>query len=115
MIEQDNSNSLIICATNYVEILDHALFKRFDDVIRYELPEEDQIIILFKNRLSLFVAKNFTWKKLPDKAKGLSSAEITRAAEEAIKDILIHGHKKISMSLLDSAITDRKNMQNKLF
>lgn len=34
MIEQDDSNSLIICATNHIEILDHALFRRFDDVIR---------------------------------------------------------------------------------
>ncbi|MBD2810595.1 ATP-binding protein [Xenorhabdus sp. Vera] len=115
MIEQDESNSLIVCATNHIEILDHALFRRFDDVIRYELPEDDEIIILFKNRLTPFVAKNFSWKKLPDKAKGLSSAEITRSAEEAIKDMLIHGHNKISMPLLDSAITDRKNMRNKLF
>ncbi|WP_249364437.1 AAA family ATPase, partial [Pseudoalteromonas ruthenica] len=36
MIEQDESNSLIICATNHIEILDHALFRRFDDVIKYE-------------------------------------------------------------------------------
>ncbi len=83
MIEQDDSNSLIICATNHIEILDNALFRRFDDVIRYELPEEEEIIILFKNKLSSFVPKNFPWKKLPDISKGLSSAEITRAAEGA--------------------------------
>jgi len=26
MIEQDDSSSLIVCATNHIEILDHALF-----------------------------------------------------------------------------------------
>lgn len=115
MIEQDDSNSLIICATNHIEILDNALFRRFDDVIRYELPEEEEIIILFKNKLSSFVPKNFPWKKLPDISKGLSSAEITRAAEESIKEMLIHGQEKITVSSVEEAIFDRKNMRKELF
>ena len=32
MIESDQSHSLIVAATNHVEILDYALFRRFDDV-----------------------------------------------------------------------------------
>ena len=38
MIEQDDSNSLIIAATNHPEMLDHAVFRRFDDVVEYALP-----------------------------------------------------------------------------
>ncbi|MFM5604501.1 AAA family ATPase [Aeromonas sanarellii] len=111
MIEQDESNSIIVCATNHVEILDNALFRRFDDVIRYELPGDNEIITLFKKRLMPFVTRNFQWKKLPEKSSGLSSAEITRAAEEAVKDMLIHGHDKITMPILDSAIKDRLEMR----
>jgi len=111
MIEQDESNSIIVCATNHIEILDNALFRRFDDVIRYELPGEDEIITLFKRRLTPFVTRNFQWKKLPEKSSGLSSAEITRAADEAVKDMLIHGHDKITMPILDSAIKDRLEMR----
>ncbi|TMO60124.1 ATPase [Pseudoalteromonas aurantia] len=114
MIEQDESNSLIICATNHIEILDHALFRRFDDVIKYELPTENETITLYKNKLSDYVAKNFPWKKLPDRSQGLSSAEITLAAEDAIKEFLIHEHKKITLAILDSAINDRRNMSNHL-
>ncbi len=36
MIENDQSNSLIVAATNHPEILDYALFRRFDDVIEPE-------------------------------------------------------------------------------
>lgn len=114
MIEQDHSNSLIICATNHMEILDHALFRRFDDVIRYELPGEAEIVTLFKNRLQPFVAKNFAWKKLPAITLGLSSAEITRAADEAVKDLLIHDHEKVTMPMLETAIMDRREMRNSL-
>ena len=38
MLEQDDSKSLIVCATNHTEILDSALFRRFDDVMHYPLP-----------------------------------------------------------------------------
>jgi len=114
MIEQDDSNSLIVCATNHIEILDHALFRRFDDVIRYELPKDNEIITLFRNRLEPFVAKNFSWQKLPSLAQGLSNAEISRAADEAIKDLLIHERNKVTMSTLENAITDRRDMRKSL-
>ena len=38
MIEQDHSHSLVIAATNHPGILDSALFRRFDDILHYDLP-----------------------------------------------------------------------------
>jgi SpoVK/Ycf46/Vps4 family AAA+-type ATPase len=35
-LEQDDSESLIVAATNLEDLLDEALFRRFDDVIRYQ-------------------------------------------------------------------------------
>ncbi len=55
MIEQDESNSIIIAATNHPEILDYALFRRFDDVIEYGLPSPPQIISVLKNKLTNFL------------------------------------------------------------
>jgi len=112
MIEQDDSNSLIVCATNHIEILDHALFRRFDDVIRYELPSENEIITLYKNKLKQYVAKNFSWKKLVESSQGLSNAEITLAAEDAIKEVLINGQSKITLPILNEAINDRRKMSH---
>ena len=37
MLEHDNSNSVIIAATNHPEALDYALFRRFDDMIQFGL------------------------------------------------------------------------------
>lgn len=111
MIEEDHSNSLIICATNHIEVLDSALFRRFDDVIRYAMPDKDEIVKLFKARLSGHVSKGFQWSKLPDLCEGLSNAEIVRAADEALKETLIYGHDKITASMLKDAIVDRREMR----
>jgi SpoVK/Ycf46/Vps4 family AAA+-type ATPase len=110
MIEQDDSNSVIICATNHIEALDHALFRRFDDVIRYELPCSNDITSLFKSRLQPYVAKNFSWKKLAEASLGLSNAEVTLAANDALKEMLIHSYKSITVSMLNQAIEDRKSI-----
>ncbi len=110
MIEQDESNSVIVCATNHIEALDHALFRRFDDVIRYELPSEKEIISLFKSRLRTYVAKNFSWKKLAQLSDGLSNAEVTLVANDATKEMLIHDLPSITISMLQQAIEDRKGI-----
>jgi len=110
MIEQEQSNSLIVCATNHEEILDHALFRRFDDVVRYQLPGPDEILKLFRDRLSGYVGKDFAWTQLPKLAEGLSSAEITLVAQDAVKEMLIEDRKSVSMAQLKAAIADRRGI-----
>ena len=44
MIEQDRSLSLVVAATNHPGILDSALFRRFDDMLHYELPDTAQVV-----------------------------------------------------------------------
>jgi SpoVK/Ycf46/Vps4 family AAA+-type ATPase len=110
MIEQDRSHSLIVCASNHEEILDHALFRRFDDVIRYRLPGSGEIVTLLKGRLSPYVAGDFAWTALAELADGLSSAEIVLVAVDAVKEMLIEDRDAISFSQLEAAIADRRNM-----
>lgn len=114
MIEQDCSNSVILCATNHLEILDHALFRRFDDVVKYELPQPDQIIKLFQNKLLPFVSDDFVWESLVNISKGLSSAEVARASEDAIKDFLIHDYTEIDLQTITTAVSDRRKMREHL-
>ena len=52
MIEQDRSHSLVVAATNHGSILDSALFRRFHDVLQYELPDKRQIVKLLMVRLA---------------------------------------------------------------
>lgn len=108
MIEQDNSNSLIIAATNHPDILDAALFRRFDDIVRYGLPEAPAILTLLKNRLSAHVKKGFHWPQLVRAAEGLSGAEIARATNEAIKKALIEDKEHITMPDILNALEERR-------
>jgi SpoVK/Ycf46/Vps4 family AAA+-type ATPase len=114
MIEQDASNSLIIAATNHPEILDRALFRRFDDVLAYELPDAGQIMTLLKARLCNYAPKGMGWKRLAEAALGMSHAEITRAAQEVIKDYLISNRESITDADIERALLERKEIAKHL-
>lgn len=108
MVEQDNSDSLVIAATNHVRILDKALFRRFDDVIKYDLPDKARIVEALKARLGMFAGAKISWPRIANAARGLNFADITRACEDAIKDAIIHERTTIASSEIIHAIQDRK-------
>ena len=114
MIEQDGSHSLIIAATNHPEILDHALFRRFDDILHYDLPDGEKIISMLKSRLADRVSKRVSWKKLSGISTGLSYAEITRAADEVLKAALIQQREKITEADIRDMLIERQNMAQRL-
>jgi len=114
MLEQDRSHSLILAATNHPEILDPALFRRFDDVLHYELPDTAQIAQLLKARLARTAVKRVAWSRLAETAVGLSYAEVTRAADEVLKDALIHGRERIHEAEIRAMIEERQAIAQRL-
>jgi len=114
MIDQDPSNSLIIAATNHPEILDRALYRRFDDVLSYDLPDASQASALLRDRLCNYAIDSLDWKRLGDISVGLSFADITRVAQEVIKDSLIDGQDVISEQRLREAIQERHEAVERL-
>ena len=108
MIEQDRSHGLVVAATNHPGILDPALFRRFDDILHYDLPNKVQIAILLKTRLTGSTAGDIKWEHLADFAAGLSYAEITRAANEALKDALIHDRARVRAKDIQAMLEETK-------
>jgi SpoVK/Ycf46/Vps4 family AAA+-type ATPase len=111
MIEEDTSHSLILAATNHPQILDAALFRRFDDVIEYELPHVTQIAQVLVTRLGRFAPPGLDVSTLAACAEGLSHAEITRAAEEAVKNAVMHDRAKVSPEELEGLLQRRSNRE----
>ena len=111
MVEQDSSASLIIAATNHVESLDAALFRRFDDVIHFELPDTAQVEALLKKRLGRFLPKS-SHSEIVAAARGLSHAEVAQACDDSIKEAIIREESTASLESLRSSL-DRKRSQRR--
>ena len=109
LLENDDSQSLIIAATNHPDLLDKAVFRRFDDVIQYDIPNQAVTRKLIETRLAYFQINLGDWQQLLDTAEGLSQAEIVRAADEAAKVAVLSEKTSVSEENLLSAITERKD------
>lgn len=105
-IEHDQSDSFIIAATNNSGILDKALFRRFDDVLYYSLPEKEQIAQLIKNRLGTFKG-SYRLESFADEISTLSHSDICQACDDAIKDAILEGNNKVGKELLLNMLKDR--------
>lgn len=108
-LEQDKSESLILAATNNIDLLDRALFRRFDDVIEYHLPEVPQILETFRNHLNGFDTSHVEWLKVANAAQGLSFADIVNSAQDAAKESIIREEHVISTSALMKAVGERNS------
>lgn len=107
-LEKDDSSGIIVAATNHPELLDQALFRRFDDVIDFSLPNEELIEKALRNFLSAMDTKGMDWKVVVDAARGLSYSDINRACENTAKEVILKDTKKIGTCDLLEALEERK-------
>ena len=107
-IEQDTSDSIIIAATNSGNLLDQALFRRFDDVLRFDLPSSIEIEKLFTLKLNKFISSKTVNQEIIDLAVGLCHADIAKACENAIKQAILNDKKYVSQNNLKEMLIERK-------
>ena len=108
-LEQDESESLVVAATNHPALLDRALLRRFDAVLQYTLPSAVVAKEVLQSRLAILKAAKLDWKQVSKAAKGLSHAELTRACEQAAKDAVLARRMTINGAELVSALKQRRS------
>lgn len=105
MMDGYRGGSILIATTNYESLLDKAVWRRFDEVIRFELPSLEQIKRLLALKLS-GIRRNFE----PDDVqiaslfKGMSHADIERVLRRAVKDMILSGREFLEKTHLDAAL-----------
>ena len=94
LMDADRSPSLIIAATNYEELLDRAVFRRFDKLIHFRLPIKSNLEQLIPLRLRVFGLPKALVKRLAAAAIGLSYADAGRACDDALRSMVLD-HREI--------------------
>jgi SpoVK/Ycf46/Vps4 family AAA+-type ATPase len=108
-LEQDESDSLVLAATNHVGLLDRALFRRFDAVLEYTLPSAEIATHVIRGRLALLDTTNVDWTAASRAAEGLSHAEIAMACEQAAKNAILHHTTSVHDADLVVALEERRS------
>ncbi|WP_292459292.1 AAA family ATPase [Methanothermococcus sp.] len=117
----DNEGIVTIAATNNPEMLDNAIRSRFEEEIKFELPNDDdrlKIIELYTKKMPIKVKANL--KKYVEKTKGMSGRDIKeKFLKPALHKAILEDKKVIEEKDLDDALTklygDKKEMPLNLY
>lgn len=107
-LENDDGPSLIVAATNHPELLDRAVFRRFDDVITYGLPSPEIARGILESHLAGFELMDIDWPRVLKATAGMSQAEVSRAADEAAKIAVLAEANQIATPTLLSTLAERR-------
>lgn len=107
-LEEVSSDSLIIAATNHRSLLDRAMFRRFDGVLTYELPDREQVSALVRHRLGTLIS-DLDLAELWKHAEGLSHADVLKAAEASAKTAIMSHSDSVPQDELFRQLTVRRS------
>lgn len=104
MMDAYQGKSLIIAATNHEQILDSAVWRRFDDTMEFPLPSPELLSQVLKLKLR-GVRRQFEVdsSELIDLFRGLSPADIERVGRRAIKRMILRNQEFLAMKDLAQA------------
>ena len=115
MIERFWGPGLVIAATNLPQFLDEALWRRFDDVLSFDLPNDREIALLLAREFANFPA-HFDLATPINKLAGMSYADIERICVDAIKKAVLKKRKAVSETEFAAALrqeTRRKGLTSR--
>lgn len=113
MEEPNSTDSLVLAATNHVEILDEALARRFDEVIEYRLPDCETARTILDRRLGRLKPSSRVWAAIEPALSGLSPGELVRAADAVVRDAILDGTSKVSADAIAQSLQNRQTLKGK--
>ncbi len=107
LLEDDKSDAIIVAATNHSELLDPAIFRRFDGTVEYSLLAKEDVQAVFQKALFAFDLSRIDWEAVGDATIGLSQAETVRAAEDAARTAVLDHDAVFDTPILVAAARER--------
>lgn len=90
LLEEFRGPGLVVAATNLDHTLDHALFRRFDEILEIPAPGAPEVESLLRLSLSsIDVSPKIDWSSLTAALSGASAANVVKVAQDAAKSAIL--------------------------
>lgn len=94
LLDAFRGSSLVIATTNHPKLLDSAVWRRFDDVFRFGLPDEEAVRRLLSLKLTPS-ATRFNREPFVALLKDHSQADIERVCQYAVRHAILAGRSTV--------------------
>src|SRR5262249_21266039 len=95
MLDRFSGRSLLIAATNFEQVLDPALWRRFDEVVRFRRPSPAEIEQLVRKRCAAWLATNHTPPWLVQALAASTHADVERVCLDAARRATLDGRRTL--------------------
>ncbi len=116
MLDSFHGRSLLLAATNFEQALDPALWRRFDEVVRFDRPTGSQIDELLKKRLTAVRNARVSTKRYVAQLEGVTFGDVDRIATDVLKSCALDGRTRLQADDIKKAMENhrfrRQVMQN---
>jgi ATP-dependent 26S proteasome regulatory subunit len=106
MLDAFRGPSLLLASTNHEQLLDSALWRRFDEVLAFPHPTVHQARHLLRRRLRMAKHKKLEIDASASKLKGKPHAAVEKAAWDAVRYAVLDGRQAVDQHDLDRAVKD---------
>lgn len=111
LLDSYSSPNIVIAATNHEQLLDPAIWRRFDEILFFPLPTIHDIRELLSMKLKNFPHRGFAFKDIAPRLKGYSHADIERVCYDAIRISIIGNMSFISKEVFERALERERERQ----
>lgn len=106
LVDADQSESILVAATNHIGLLDRAVFRRFDVIVPFQPPGVDEIRDLLLFRLSYHGLDEGDAAAVAPIASGWSFADLARACDDALRTMALDDRERITPTDVASALSE---------
>jgi SpoVK/Ycf46/Vps4 family AAA+-type ATPase len=93
---------VIVAATNHAQMLDSAIFRRFDEMIIFEPLTKDELVELVRRKLAGFSTEPLDYDAICAVNPSLGHADLCAALDRARKDQVLEGVAISTQHLIDA-------------
>ena len=114
IVDNFDGRSLVIAATNFEQVLDPAVWRRFDETIRFERPQEPQLKLLARKRLNPVSSTDAQIDRIAAAFSGSSYADAERACLDIRKVCVLRNSRQVTDSDVEDALARHAYRQSVL-
>lgn len=108
LLDSFSAPSVLIAATNHEQLLDPALWRRFDEIVMFPRPSVHDIRVLLPMKLKNFPHAGLDIKSAASKFKGMSHSDVERVCFDAIKAAILQDKPSVDQDTFDRAFDQQK-------
>lgn len=114
LLDSFTGRSLIIAATNFEQSLDVALWRRFDEIVRFDKPTPRQLAYFLERRLFQLALPPDVLEAATFSLQGMSFADAERVCLDVLKRLALEGRQQLIPALLTAAVSRQQRRKHSL-